>query len=39
MKILVSVRDIYVLFKADVKTFACMLQKCFLNLQALLVTV
>jgi len=39
MKVLVPVRDIHVLFIADVKQFACMLKKRFLNLQPMDVTV
>ena len=39
MKVLVSVRDIHVLFIADVKKFACILNKRFVNLEARHVTV
>lgn len=35
MKVLVPIRDIHVVFIADVKKFACMLKERFLNLQAL----
>jgi hypothetical protein len=38
VKVLVSVRDIHVWIMADVKKFACMLNRRFLNLQALHVT-